>query len=78
MIAHNKQRNVCFSILRKSKKSYYENLDTKNITDNKNFWGTVKPLFSHKVRSNTYFTLNDEKLVKNEYEIGNIFNIFFI
>ena len=44
-IAYNKQRNVCVSILRKSKKSYYENLSTKNITDNKKFWGTVKPLF---------------------------------
>ena len=31
-IAYKKQRNVCVSILRKSKKSYYENLDTKNIT----------------------------------------------
>ena len=44
-IAYNKQRNVCVSILRKSKKSYYENLSTKNMTDNKKFWGTVKPLF---------------------------------
>ena len=49
-VAYNKQRNVCVSILRKSKKSYYENLDSKNITDNKNFWGTVKALFSNKVR----------------------------
>ena len=32
-----KQRNVCVSIIRKSKKYYYENLDTKNITDNKKF-----------------------------------------
>ena len=65
--------------LRKSKKYYYENLDNKNIADNKKFWGTVKPLFSNKVRSNTYITLNeDEKLIKNEYQIANIFNTFFI
>ena len=32
-IACNKRKNV--SILRNSKKSYYKNLDTKNITDNK-------------------------------------------
>ena len=30
-IAYKNQRNVCFSILRKSKKCYYENLDTKDI-----------------------------------------------
>ena len=38
-IAYKKQRNVCVSILRKSKKSYHDtkNLDTKNITGNKKF-----------------------------------------
>ena len=66
-IAYKKQRNVCVSILRKSKKCYYETLDTKNITDNKKFQGTMKPLFSNKVRSNTYITLNEEKkLIKIE------------
>ena len=70
---------MCVSILRKSKICYYENFDTKSVTDDKKFWGTVKPLFSNKVRSNTYITLNeDEKLIKNEYQIANIFSTFFI
>ena len=61
------------------KKCYYENLDTKSITDKKKFWGTVKPLSSNKVRSNTCITLNeDKKLIKNEYHIANIFNTFFL
>ena len=78
-IAYKKQRNVCVSILRKSEKYYYENLSAKNITDNKKFWGTVKPLFSNNVISDTSITLNEEeKLIKNEYEIANIFNTFFI
>ena len=47
-IAYNKQRNVCVSILHKSKKSYNENLNTKNITNNKKSWETVKPLFQTK------------------------------
>ena len=39
----------------------------------------MKPFFSNKVKSNTYITLNeDEKLIKNEYQIANLFNIFFI
>ena len=38
----------------------------------------MKPLFSNKVRSNTYITLNEvEKLIKNEYQISNILNRFF-
>ena len=52
---------MCVSILGKSKKYYYENLDTKIITDNKKFWGTVKPLSSNKVRWNTYITVNEEE-----------------
>ena len=39
----------------------------------------MKLLFSNKVRSDTYITLNkDGKLMKNEYQIANIFNTFFI
>ena len=30
-----KQRNVCVSITRKAKRSYYENLDLKDITGSK-------------------------------------------
>ena len=73
-LGYKTQRNVCVSILSKSKKCYYENLDTKNITDNKKFWGTVKHIFSNKERSNTYITLSeDEKLIKNKYQIAKHF-----
>ena len=40
--------NKCVSLLRKTKINYYENLDEKDITDNKKFWKTVKPLLSDK------------------------------
>ena len=77
--AYNKQRNICVSILRKAKRSYFENLDIKNLSDNRKFWGTVKPLFSNKVRSNVYITLNEnDLLIRNEYKIANIFNTFFV
>ena len=32
---YKKQINFCVSLLRKEKKNYFENLDTKNISDNK-------------------------------------------
>ena len=34
---YGKERNFCVSLLRKKKKNYFENLDTKNISDNKTF-----------------------------------------
>ena len=45
---YTKQRNYCVSLLRKSKREYYSNLDVKNITDNKTIWKTVKSLLSEK------------------------------
>ena len=38
-----KPRNKCVSLLRKSKKDYFANLNKKNITDNKRFRKIVKP-----------------------------------
>ena len=77
--AYIKQRNICISILCKAKRSCLENLEIKNLSDNRKFLGTVKSLFSNKVRSNDYITVNkNDLLVRNEYKIANIFNIFFV
>ena len=32
--------------VKNTKNPYFENLDTKNITDNRSFWRTVLPLFT--------------------------------
>ena len=44
-ITYNKQRNVCLSIWRESKKFYYKYLDTKDITNNEKFRGYRETLF---------------------------------
>ena len=64
---------MCVSITRKAKRSYYENLDVKEITDSKKFWATVKPLFSNKIKSTEYITLEE-----NDKELARIFNEFFV
>ena len=43
-----KQRNKCASVLKKSKKECYQNLDEKNVKDNEKFWKAAKPLLSDK------------------------------
>ena len=40
---YNKQRNYYVSLLLKTKTNYYANLNEKDLTDNKQFWRTVKP-----------------------------------
>ena len=39
------------SLLRKTIKDYYGNLNEKDAIDKKTFWKTVKPFFSDKVKS---------------------------
>ena len=78
-LKYNKQRNLCVSITRKAKRSYYENLDLKDITDSKKFWATVKSLFSNKIKSTEYITLEENgKIISNDKELARIFNEFFV
>ena len=43
-------KGTTVSLLRKSKTGYYKNLNIKNLTDNKLFLKSVKPLLSDKSR----------------------------
>ena len=56
-VAYNQQRNKCVSILKKSRKSYFESLDAKFVKDNKQFWKRISPLFSKKIKSKEKVTL---------------------
>ena len=77
-LAYNKQRNICTSLLRKEKKSYFENLDTSHITDNKMFWKTIKPIFSKKCTMKEKMALvkNDE-IISDCQPVAELFNKCF-
>ena len=55
-----KQRNLCVSLLRRSKKDYFSKPNEKQITDNKRFWETVKSFLSNKVQSSERMNLTEE------------------
>ena len=77
-LSYVKQRNYCVSLLRKTKKDYYANLNVKDIVDNKQFWRTVKPLFSDKTKSNEKITLvEDETITTQDEQNEDLLNIFF-
>ena len=69
-----KQRDYCVSLLRKSKKKYYENLDERNLMDNKLF---RKSSFSDKIvtRDRIYLT-EDGEVVKTESATAETLNNF--
>ena len=76
--AYNAQRNLCVSLVRKAKKEYFDNLDLRNITDNKKFWKIVKPFFTDKGMNHDKIILveDDEIILENE-QISESLNNFF-
>ena len=63
----------------RKKKNFFENVDNKNITDNKIFWKTVKPFLANKSWSNRTkitFTQKDETISRSK-DVAEIFNTVF-
>ena len=48
--AYNTQRNYCLTLVRKSKRDYYNNLEHQNVTDKKTFSKSIKSFFQNKAR----------------------------
>ena len=61
------QRNLCKKLLRKTKKSYFESLNTKKLMDNRSFGKTVVPLFTNKASIGEKIILKEaEKHISDE------------
>ena len=70
--------NNCVNLLRKSKKQYFNNIDVKNITNNKKFWKTIRPKFSNKCKTtNTIILVEDEEILQDEKATASTFNNYF-
>ena len=51
----------------------------KNISDNKKFWNTIKPLFSNKrLNSNKLMLIENDKLISEEPLLARTINEYFI
>ena len=61
-----------------AKKNYFSNLNVRNVTDNKQFWKTVKPLFSSKAGDNERITLIEGvKVISKDREVAETFKSYF-
>ena len=77
-LAFKKQRNVCSKLYKKDRKKYYNSLDIKNITDNKQFWKTIKPFLSEKSIVTSKIKLKDKnKIISNDDKVAEEFSTFF-
>ena len=78
-LLYKKQRNYCLSLLRKTRKSYFEKLNIKEIGDNKTFWKTVRPYFSDKDNKSSKITLVENNIViADEKRVAELMNKYFI
>ena len=89
--AYKKQRNFVSRLYKKEKKKFYQNLDLTKITDNKQFWHSMQPLFSDKVKTKGKITLvkktevvsedgkreKHESIISNDNEVAKELNTFF-
>ena len=77
--SYKKQRNFCVTLLRRTKKEYFQNLNVKDLSENKKFWKTIKPYFSNKeLNSNKMLLKEKRELVSDEKQLASIMNKFFI
>ena len=77
--AWKKHKNFCSNLYKKERKTYYESLDMTNLTDNRKFWKTVKPLFSDKAKGSSNITLiENKKVITSEKEVAETLNKHFI
>ena len=64
--------------MKKSKKKYFENLNEKDILDNKLFWKTIKPLLSDKVMTRDRINVSEKGVcVKTELKTAEVLHKFF-
>ena len=76
---YNKQRSICVRLTRKAKRNDYKPVDLNNVCDNKKFGANVKLFFSNEMKSVENIVLSENgKLIKDEEEVANIFNDFFV
>ena len=76
-IAYIKQHKYCVSLLRKTKKGHYTSLNEKDVADNNQFWRTVKPLLSDKIKpSDKIILIEGEKIISDNKENAEILNKF--
>ena len=77
--AFKKQRNFCSRLYKKERKKYFDNLDLRKITDNKEFWKTVKPFMSNKNSLTQKISLKEgDQIVSDDAEVANLLNKHFV
>ena len=75
---YRKQPNFCVDLLRRTKRSYFRQINIKDNSDNKTFWYTIKPFFSNKgLISYKLILLENDKVISEEPLLARTINEYF-
>jgi len=63
---YKRQKNYCSRLYKKERKKYFNGLKTSVVSDNKEFWKNILPLFSEKRKTTNKITLVENDTVSSE------------
>ena len=76
--SYKQERNFRSKLYEKERKKYYERLHLNNVTDNKEFWKTVKPFFFRQSYNFSGISFDENgEIISDEYKVANSFTNFF-
>ena len=76
--AYKKQRNFCNRLYKRERRKYLNNLNLRDITDNKKFGKTVNPFLSNKGNSHKQITLIEaNKIISEDKMVAEKLNNYF-
>ena len=71
-------QNYTSRLAKRTKKGYFSQIDIRKISDNKKFWQTIGPLFSHKWNERQNIVLLEKnKIVSEDSDIARVFSSYF-
>ena len=75
---YKQQRNYCSNHLKESKTHHFDNLNVKDVYENKRFWKTMKPFFTDKTKNSNNIILNENfQAMWEDEKMCKIFNTYF-
>ena len=75
---YRKLRNECVKLTKRAKKEYFKNINIKSINDNRKFWKIIKPNFANKNKTQKIILVENNEIIKEDKEIAEIFNNYFV
>ena len=77
-LAYKRYRKFCPTLIKKTKRNFYNNLNVNKMTDNKSFWKTVKPSFTENtLKDKKTVLVENDTTISEENEVAEIFRSYF-